>query len=131
MMTGRCHCGAIRWRTDFRPETALSCNCSICHRYGAIWAYGVFGKSIHVAGDAKAYVRDDEGQMQFLFCPTCGCMTHHLALVADEAGNRRCAVNLRMADFESVSDIPITRFDGAETWSKRPSAGLTIGDIWH
>ena len=38
-LTGTCHCGAVRIRVRQAPRTVTSCNCSICRRYGALWAY--------------------------------------------------------------------------------------------
>src|SRR5450759_179867 len=34
-----CHCGAVHLAIDAPPETLTECNCSICRRYGALWAY--------------------------------------------------------------------------------------------
>lgn len=34
-----CHCGSVRIRVRRAPRTVTRCNCSICRRYGALWAY--------------------------------------------------------------------------------------------
>jgi hypothetical protein len=34
-----CHCGSIRIYVRKISRTLTSCNCSICRRYGALWAY--------------------------------------------------------------------------------------------
>src|SRR5687768_7307944 len=34
-----CHCGTIRLAIDGAPEEVTECNCSICRRYGVLWAY--------------------------------------------------------------------------------------------
>ena len=47
-MDGSCHCGAVRWRFEGAPESATSCNCSICRRHGALWAYGFDGEAFTV-----------------------------------------------------------------------------------
>ena len=39
MLTASCHCGAIRLEVSRTPRTLTDCNCSICRRYGALWAY--------------------------------------------------------------------------------------------
>ena len=130
MITGACHCGTIKWDLKTHPDSALACNCSICHRYGALWVYGILGKDVRVSGNPKAYVRGAEQTIQFMFCRQCGCMTHYVALRPNEDGDLRCAVNLRMADFELVADINAKRFDGRDTWTKLPSDGLTIRDLW-
>jgi len=39
MIEASCHCGAVRIEVPSAPETVTSCNCSICRRYGVLWAY--------------------------------------------------------------------------------------------
>ncbi|WP_444546125.1 GFA family protein [Vibrio porteresiae] len=34
-----CHCGNIELMLSKLPTEATKCNCSICHRYGALWSY--------------------------------------------------------------------------------------------
>jgi hypothetical protein len=48
MLTISCHCGAIGLEFARRPRKLTQCNCSICRRYGAIWAY-YRRKSVQVA----------------------------------------------------------------------------------
>jgi hypothetical protein len=39
MLTGACHCGAVRVTIPRKPRAVTDCNCSICRRYGVLWAY--------------------------------------------------------------------------------------------
>lgn len=39
MIEATCHCGAIHLAIDHAPDEVTDCNCSICHRYGVLWAY--------------------------------------------------------------------------------------------
>ena len=39
MLHASCHCGAVRLELARRPRRLTDCNCSICRRYGALWAY--------------------------------------------------------------------------------------------
>ena len=39
MLSAICHCGSVRIHVRRAPRTVTSCNCSICRRYGALWAY--------------------------------------------------------------------------------------------
>ena len=39
MLTATCHCGAVGVDVPRRPRRLTSCNCSICRRYGTLWAY--------------------------------------------------------------------------------------------
>ena len=38
-LAATCHCGAVQIRVRRMVRTLTSCNCSICRRYGALWAY--------------------------------------------------------------------------------------------
>ena len=38
-LNGSCHCGAIAYPVEVDPATAITCNCSICTRLGAVWAF--------------------------------------------------------------------------------------------
>ena len=39
MIKAACHCGAVRLEADPAPTRVNDCNCSICRRYGVLWAY--------------------------------------------------------------------------------------------
>jgi hypothetical protein len=47
-----------------------------------------------------------------------------------ENGMKRMAVNLRLAEPESISSIPVTRFDGLETFDDLPMDGRCVKDLW-
>ena len=49
MLTATCHCGALRIEVPRKPRTLTSCNCSICRRYGTLWAY-YKASSVRVVG---------------------------------------------------------------------------------
>ena len=51
MLTGTCHCGACRWTLAAPPASVTACSCTICRRFGALWAYGFLGKDVTVSGD--------------------------------------------------------------------------------
>jgi hypothetical protein len=40
------------------------------------------------------------------------------------------AVNLRLARFESVADLPVDHFDGLDTFEGLPSDGRVVRDLW-
>jgi hypothetical protein len=37
--TGSCHCQAVSFTVDLDLDQALQCNCSICTKLGAVWAF--------------------------------------------------------------------------------------------
>jgi len=130
MIKGQCHCGGLNWTLDVLPESATACNCTVCRRYGALWAYGHLDQDIHVSGAASAYRRADGGVIDFQFCPACGCVTHYVETAADANGRFRTAVNLRMADPAPIASLPIDHFDGHDSWEDLPRDGRTIRDLW-
>lgn len=129
-MNGNCHCKLVSWTLDTEPKSATACNCSICRRYGALWAYGHIGYDLHVAGETELYRRKDGGAIDFHFCKTCGCITHYVATKAGEDGRHWTGVNLRMSDPDPIAALPIDHFDGLETWDDLPRDHRTIRDMW-
>lgn len=131
MLTGSCHCQAVGWKLDTLPASATACNCTVCRRYGALWAYGHEGDDIRVHGQTTAYARNaTEHSLSFDFCPRCGCVMHWRALKPDAEGRRRMAVNLRMTDPAPIAELPVDHFDGLEGWEDLPRDGRCIRDLW-
>lgn len=128
MIEGSCACGALTWRFEGVPDGSTACNCTACRRYGALWAYDHEGEGIHVSGPTTAYVRGDS--LGFHFCPTCGCMAYWRGLQPNAQGQRRIAVNLRLADPQRVADVPIDHFDGLASWEDLPRDGRCVRDYW-
>jgi hypothetical protein len=126
---GTCHCGAVRWRFAGVPEGATACNCTICRRYGVLWAYHYEGEGIEVSGPATAYVRGSRS-IGFHFCPTCGCVAYWRTLEPGKDGRRRIAVNLRLADPAAVAHLPIDHFDGLVSFDDLPRDGKCVADLW-
>lgn len=104
-----CHCKAIRITFPPLREPALECLCSICRRYGALWAY-YKPDEVHVEGsDAiEAYVWGKK-RLAFNRCKQCGCMTHY-SVVGDT--RPRVAVNCRMLEKEEFSKLESEQSDG-------------------
>ena len=129
MLTGSCHCGAVRWRFDGDPDSATACNCTICRRYGALWIYGWEGEGVTTSGPSRVYVRG-EG-IGFHFCPTCGCLAYYRALKPDAQGRRRLAANLRMIeDPDRVARLPIRHFEGLDSFEALPRDHRCVADLW-
>jgi hypothetical protein len=128
MISGSCHCGSVHWRLKFMPESATACNCTVCRRYGVLWAYGYADEDVSVAGPSKSYVRGQA--IEFHFCPECGCVAYWRAQHTDEQGRRRLAVNLRLTEPEAIAELPIDHFDGLTAFDDLPRDGRCIRDMW-
>jgi hypothetical protein len=109
-ISGSCLCGAVQLEAFRMPRQLTDCNCSVCRRYGALWAY--FSKSTArvtaARGATRAYRRRPRG-IEFHHCVRCGCLTHY-------TGGRRVALNARMLPPEQLAKLRVRRLDGAKTW---------------
>lgn len=132
MLTGTCHCGASHWTLEGDPGPATACNCTLCRRYGALWAYDYEGQRISVSGPNASYSRagEREPSLEILFCPTCGNVLCWRGLRLDAQGRRRIAVNLRLAEPEAVAALPIDHFDGLDTFDDLPRDDRCVRDLW-
>jgi hypothetical protein len=128
-LEGSCHCGSVCWSHDGLPDSATACNCTVCRRYGTLWAYDYENEGIRVTGTTRKYVRGDA--IGFHFCPACGCLAYWRSLEAGDDGRRRIAVNLRLAlDPEAIADVPVDHFEGLETFEDLPRDGRCVRDYW-
>ncbi|MBT8047994.1 MAG: GFA family protein [Xanthomonadales bacterium] len=114
-LSGACHCGSVRFELDHVPGSLTECNCSICRRYGALWAY-YDRKTARIncsPGAVTSYSWGDR-QLEFYFCNRCGCVTHYESV--EKEPESRIAVNTRMLAAADVAGIEVKHFDGAVTW---------------
>ncbi|APH72188.1 GFA family protein [Aquibium oceanicum] len=130
MLEGSCHCGRLRWSFGGQPDGATACNCTICRRYGTLWIYGYEGEEITTSGDSRAYSRGKDRGLSFHFCPDCGCVAWWRGNRLEKDGRRRMAVNVRLAEPDTVAAIPIDHFDGLVSFEDLPRDGRCVGDYW-
>jgi hypothetical protein len=114
------------------PGPATACNCTLCRRYGALWAYDYENERIRLHGPTSVYTRAGKASpaLEIRFCPTCGCLLCWRGLRLEEDGRRRMAVNLRLAPPEAVAHLPIDHFDGLDTFDDLPRDGRCVRDLW-
>ncbi|KXL51202.1 hypothetical protein M433DRAFT_73388 [Acidomyces richmondensis BFW] len=98
-----CHCGAVTIQTPSRPREINECQCTICRRYGAAWAYydpNEIRISVASGSPTKKYVWGDR-EIEFHFCSVCGCVTHWKSVQE----SREMGVNTRMMDPDEVRTV--------------------------
>jgi len=110
-----CHCGAVRIHVRRLPRTLTHCNCSICRRYGALWAY-FKPSSVRIDAPRGGLERYSwNKRVRFYYrCAHCGCVTHYT-----HRKNRLLntyGVNANNFDPAVIADCRIRHLDGAKTW---------------
>jgi len=114
MLKGACHCGAVQIQVSRKPRRLTSCNCSICRRYGTLWAY--FDRSqVKITASKGATDRYSWGSknLRFVRCATCGCVMYWEP--ADKSKGRM-GINVRNCEPANIESIRVRRLDGANTW---------------
>ena len=115
MLTATCHCGAVRVEVPRRPRKLTNCNCSICRRYGTLWAYYRPSdvRVIGAVGATSTYAWGDKS-LRFVRCSTCGCITHWEPTHPKK--DSKMGVNARNFEPGSLGSVRIRLLDGASTW---------------
>lgn len=112
MLTATCHCGAVKVTVPSKPEWLADCNCSICRRNGALWAYYQYHT---VQVDAPEGTTDEyiwgRKVLAFVRCKTCGCVTHWKRIVP--VAGSKMGVNARNFDPAAIAGTEIRPLDGA------------------
>jgi len=113
LIESSCHCGAVRLEIETAPTEVTSCNCSICRRYGTLWAY-YSPKVVRISpheGATDIYMWDDR-MIEFHRCKVCGCVTHWAPV---DKKHDRMGVNARMMAPEVLAQARVRFLDGANT----------------
>lgn len=111
---GSCHCGRVTFKLKAQLGDVIQCNCSLCHRKGALW---------HATDDAHFEIvtgQDDLALYQFgtmiakhYSCRHCGISTFSHPRIAPNAW----VVNVRCLDGIDLSSLRINAFDG-QNWEE-------------
>lgn len=110
-LNGSCHCGAIAYTVDVDTAGAMQCNCSICNRLGAVWAFTPKQSFRLTAGEGKqGDYQFNKHRLHHRFCPTCGIESYAEAKGPD--GKDMVAVNLRCVAGIDVSQLSPKQYDG-------------------
>ena len=98
----KCHCGSITLAILVAPDTVTECNCSICRRYGVLWAYYSRAQvQIEPAEGATDVYSWDDQSIAFHRCRKCGCVTHWATITRLDD---RMGVNARLFAAQRLID---------------------------
>jgi hypothetical protein len=112
MIKASCHCGAITLEIDVPPKEVTECNCSICRRYGVLWAYYALAQvRIPSAAPTQVYLWDDRA-IEFHRCQTCGCISHWSPV---DRAIGHMGVNARLMPPELLAQARLRHLDAANT----------------
>jgi hypothetical protein len=115
MVTASCHCAAVRLELAELPAAVTDCNCSVCRRYGALWAYYTPDQvRLDAEPEALAGYSWGDRTIEFRHCRHCGCVTHYES--TDKHAQSRIAINARMLPPGVTGSLPVRHFDGADSW---------------
>jgi hypothetical protein len=112
MIEASCHCGAVTLQIAEAPQAVTSCNCSICRRTGAFWAY-YKPVEVTVDGATDFYIWGDKS-LRLHRCKVCGNVTHWSPT---DPSLERMGVNARLMAPEILAAARIRKFDGADSWT--------------
>jgi hypothetical protein len=125
MLKLSCLCGHVRIDIPKRPDFINACNCTLCRKSGAHWAY-FHPSDVIVVGTAKGYSRKDKKDpaAEIHFCADCGSTTHFIltASAVSTFGNVQMGVNMRLADETDLAGIEL-RYPDGRAWSGKGAFG--------
>jgi hypothetical protein len=115
MLSAKCHCGAVEVTVPKRPRSITNCNCSICRRYGVLWAY-YKASTVHINAAPGATESYSWGRkvLRFVRCSNCGCVVTWERIIP--LPDRKMGVNARLFEPEQLGPVKVRLLDGA-AWS--------------
>jgi len=108
---GSCHCGRIKFEVEGSLESAVTCNCSMCQRKGAVMWFVPRDKLrlLTPEQDASTYLFNKHA-IKHRYCSVCGI--HPYGEGTDPKGMRTAAVNIRCLEGIELESIPTKHYDG-------------------
>ena len=125
MLKLSCLCGQVRIKIPKRPDFINECNCVLCSKSGARWAY-FHPSEVAIEGTTKGYSREDKDDpaAEVQFCANCGSTTHFTLTASAVAkfGNIQMGVNMRLTDEWNLAGIEL-RYPDGQAWSGKGEFG--------
>jgi len=108
---GSCHCGRVRFEVDIETESVRICDCSICHKRGAL---NVRVRAEHIRihtplEDLSLYKWHTRVAKDY-FCPDCGILPFRRPRTAPELWT----INARCLDDAEIQSWAIERVSGSQ-----------------
>ena len=108
---GACHCGAVAYSVELDLAGAPKCNCSICTKLGAVWAFAPKSKFTLKSGAAQqGDYQVGKKSLHHRFCTSCGIESYAEGMAPD--GTATVGINLRCLEGVEVEKLTPRPFDG-------------------
>jgi hypothetical protein len=119
-MTAACLCGAVSITIDARPQFVNDCNCTLCRKSGAAWAY-FSSSAVRRTGRTVVVTRQDKAlpAVEVHSCEGCAATTHFELTPSFRMRNPSAdltGVNMRLFDPAELLGIEV-RFPNGKEWS--------------
>lgn len=118
---GSCHCGKLAYTVEEPiPTRAMTCNCSICRRRGAVHHFTTPDRfTFHGSASDTTDYTWNRHNIHFQFCKTCGCAPFAHGTSPD---GPMVEINLRCAEGIDLDKLELHEFDGASLPGPSPKA---------
>jgi hypothetical protein len=105
---GSCHCGRVAFLVESEIDAAVSCNCSICARKGALLAAVEPERfTLLTSAEESATYSFGSHAIRHRFCRTCGLQPY-----SENAGDGTLYINLNCVETIDRASLTIIPFDG-------------------
>ena len=119
MLTGACHCGAVRFEVDWEIEEITSCDCSLCTIRNARMAKVPEARLRLIAGeDFLALYEWNTRRAKHHFCRRCGIYVFHRKRAAPD----HFGVNIFCLEGFDPGSVPLRATEGANMTVEDPAA---------
>ncbi|WP_415402773.1 GFA family protein [Tateyamaria sp. SN3-11] len=120
--SGRCHCGFVRFVVEAEIDHKRICNCSICHKRGAlIFRVPDEALVLHTPLSQMTLYQWGSHTARDYFCPRCGILPFRRPSAPTRAERAKgvpefdgWAINLRCLDDFDVSGLPTHHIPGRD-----------------
>ena len=111
LYNGSCHCGHVAFQVEGTISGAMSCNCSLCQRKGALmWFVPREQLQLLTPDENAGTYTFNKHVIKHRFCAKCG--VHPYGEGVDAKGNAMAAINIRCLEDIEFEKIPVTHYDG-------------------
>lgn len=119
MLSGSCHCGAVRFEVSGEIAELTTCDCSLCVKKNAVMAKVHESALTITAGEAALSLYQwNTRRAKHYFCSRCGIYTFHRKRSAPD----HYGVNIFCLDDFDPSSVPIRATQGVGMTLEDPDA---------